>query len=423
MHEADVVVIGAGAAGLAAAQRLKSAQIAALVVEARSRIGGRAFTWREPSGLPLDLGCGWLHSANSNEWDTIARELGFAVDPRSPPWSRPALEAGFPVAEQKDFRAAQARLYARLAAAAGGEPDRPASELLEPGSRWNPLLNAVSSYVNGVELDRLSVRDFGRYRDTGVNRRVAEGYGALMQAYGAGLDVRIDAPATLIDHSGARLRVETPRGAITARAAIVTVPASVIACEAIRFVPNLQDKLDSAAALPLGLADKLFLRVDQPDDLPDETRLFGAVDRTATGSYHLKPFGRPLIEVYFGGGCARELEAEGDAAFMQFATDELAALLGGDIRNRVHPIAVSSWGRDPYALGSYTYAKVGHADARAVLAPPVDSRLFFAGEACSPHDFSTAHGAYRTGVEAAEQVIQALDSRDRVQRVRSPSPP
>ena len=122
----------------------------------------------------------------------------------------------------------------------------------------------------------------------------------------------------------------------------------------------------------------------------------------------MRPFGRPLIEVYFGGRFARDLEAEGEAAFAGFAIGQLASLLGGGIRTRLHPIAATAWARDPYARGSYSHAVPGHADARVVLAAPVDARLFFAGEACAVHDFSTAHGAYRSGVAAAGELIAAL---------------
>src|SRR5262249_44915041 len=117
------------------------------------------------------------------------------------------------------------------------------------------------------------------------------------------------------------------------------------------------------------------------------------------------PFGRPLIEGYFGGRLARDLEAGGEAAFATFAADEVASLLGEGIRKRLHPIAASAWARDPYARGSYSHALPGHADARRTLAEPVDARLFFAGEACSVHDFSTAHGAYRTGIAAADAAV------------------
>src|SRR5205807_5338900 len=134
------------------------------------------------------------------------------------------------------------RFDLRLAEAGRCGTDRPASELLEPGGRWNALLDALSTYINGVELDHLSVHDFVRYRNTGVNRRVIAGYGALIEAYAAGLDVMLDCPATRIDHSGARVEVTTPRGTVAARAAIITVPPTLIAAGAVTFAPALPDK-------------------------------------------------------------------------------------------------------------------------------------------------------------------------------------
>jgi len=407
MQDTDVVVIGAGAAGVAAARRLGGTPLTVRVLEARGRIGGRAWT-KEVAGLPLDLGCGWLHSADRNEWAAIAAELGFDIDPTPPPWSRPAFESSFPVADQNDFRAVWSHLHERIHRASETAPDRPAAAFLTPGGRWNGLANALSSYINGVELDGLSVRDFGRYHDTGVNWRVVKGYGALIETCAVGLDIVLDCPVTRVDHSGTRVRIVTPRGELFVRAAIITVPPGLLARESLRLAPSLPDKLEAAAALPLGLADKVFLHVDAPDRLPPETRLFGAIDRSATGSYHLRPFGRPVIEGYFGGAFARELEEAGEGAFSRFAIEQLAAHLGHDIRKSLRPLAETAWSRDPCALGSYSYARIGHAEARAVLAAPVDEKLFFAGEACSRHDFSTAHGAYRTGVVAAEQALRAL---------------
>jgi monoamine oxidase len=407
MHEADAIVIGAGAAGVAAARRLRQADLSVLLVEARDRIGGRA--WTVPHrGLPLDLGCGWLHSADENEWSTIADELGFAIDRSPPPWGRTAHQLNFSEADQRAFHAAWDRFDARLAEAAQSTADRPASACLEPGDRWNGLLDALSTYINGVELERVSVHDFSRYHNTGVNWRVAGGYGALIAASAVGLDVATNCPATLVDHSGARVQVTTARGRISARAVIVAVPSALIADATLRFDPPLPDKVEAAAALPLGLADKVFLRVEEPDDLPVQTRLFGAIDRTATGSYHLRPFGSPLIEGYFGGRLARELERAGEDAFAAFAIDQLAGLLGNDIRRRLSFVAASAWSNDPHARGSYSYAEVGRSDMRRGLAAPVNDRLFFAGEACSINDYSTAHGAYRTGVAAAEQAARAL---------------
>jgi monoamine oxidase len=406
MHETDVVVIGAGAAGVAAARRLADARVPALMLEARGRAGGRAWTYRV-GDLALDLGCGWLHSADENELAALAPSLGFAVDSSPPPWSRPAYNGNFSAAEQKDYWAAWDRFYARVedAAAAGG--DRPMSDCFEPGCRWNAMLGAMITYINGAEAEKISVREYAIYRDSEVNRRVRKGYGALIEAYAAGLDIRVNCPATLIDHSGRRLRIVTPRGELTARAAIIATPPGLIANESLRFLPALPDKL-TAAQLPLGVADKVFLRVERADDLPSDTRLAGSTTTRETGSYTLRPFGRPVIEGYFGGEFARALEHEGDGALAAFGTEQIVNALGSDMRKRLSPIAASAWARDPLALGSYSYGNPGAHVMRAQLAAPVDGRLFFAGEHTSHADFSTAHGAYRTGVRAADEAITAL---------------
>jgi monoamine oxidase len=408
--DTEVAVIGGGAAGLAAARRLYDAAIPCLVVEARPRLGGRAWTVTDGSGYALDLGCGWLHSANRNAWVTIAEQQGRTIDKTVPPWERPSLESCFPLSEQIDFFKAQQAFDRRLDRIAEHDPDQPASAFLEPGCRWNALMDAVSTYYSGAELDRLSARDLARYREGGTNWRVVEGLGATVSAYGAGLPVALECPVHRIDHGGRRLKIETAQGVITADRAVVTLPTSILADDTL-FSPALPEKAEAAAGLPLGLADKLFLSLDHADEFENNSRLFGRTDRTATGSYHVRPFGRAVVEAYFGGELARSLEAQGEQAFFDFAVAELAANFGGAFARRVRPTKVHRWGADPFARGSYSYAVPGKADCRATLAAPVDGRLFFAGEACSPDDFSTAHGAYQTGKTAAEQVIAARGRR------------
>jgi monoamine oxidase len=414
MAEPDVIILGAGAAGLGAAWRLASAGVLVRVVEARSRVGGRAFTARDPSGLPVELGCAWLHSADENELTGLALQSGLAIDKTVPAWRTQLNNIGFSASEQADFHAALERLFDRIHQAGGADADQPADRLLEPGNRWNPLMDAISTYMNGVELEWLSVRDFRNYHDSGVNWRIIEGYSALMTALSARLDITLDCPASLIDHAGPQVRIETPRGDLRARAVIITVPTNVLSSGGVRFHPALPDKTGAAAVLPLGVADKVFLRLDGAEEFPKDSHLYGALDSIRTGTYHLRPFGRPLIEAFFAGQLARNLEAEGEAAFASFAVGELASLLGDGIRKRLHPVAATAWAQDRYAQGSYSYAMPGHADARQTLAAPVDERLFFAGEACMVNDFSTAHGAWRSGVATADAVMATLGrNRDR----------
>src|SRR5947209_1224571 len=266
------------------------------------------------------------------------------------------------------------------------------------------MLGAVSTYANGAEAEKITTREYALYHDTNKNQRIERGYGTLIATYAADLDVRLDCPVSLIDHSGERLRVVTPHGELSARAAIVAVPPGVIANRTLRFSPELPAKLGAAHALPLGVANKAFLRIDRPDDLPKDTRVTGSRVTQETGMYTLRAFGRPVIEGYFGGSFAASLEGE----ITPFAIEQLCAALGNDIRKRLAPIAESAWARDPFALGPYSYCSAGAAAARAALAAPVDERLFFAGEHCSPHDFSTAHGAFRTGVSVADGAMKKL---------------
>jgi monoamine oxidase len=403
----EVAIIGGGAAGIAAARRLHDAGVPCLIVEARSRLGGRAWTITDRSGCALDLGCGWLHSADRNPWHGIAEQQGRTIDRTPPPWTRVSPPIGFPLAEQRAFLDALQTFYQRLGAAPEDTSDRPASDLLERDGRWNNLINAVSTYISGAELDRISLIDFGCYEDTGVNWRVVEGYGAVIAAYGTNLPVVFDCPVHRIDHSGKRLRIETAKGAIAADRVIVTLPSALLARGAIDFTPALPDKQEAAAGLPLGLADKLFLALERADEFENETRLFGRTDRSATAFYHMRPFGRPMIEAYFGGALAGDLERSHQGAFFDFAKSELAGVLGSDFVRRVAPIGLHRWGSDPLAGGSYSYARPGAASCRATLASAVGDRLFFAGEACSATDFSTAHGALLTGQSAAEQAIAA----------------
>src|SRR5262245_54285285 len=241
MNETEVVVVGGGAAGIAAARRLGAAGVGCLLIEARPRLGGRA--WTAAGGeFPLDLGCGWLHSADRNPWARIAQAQGRTIDKTPPPWSRRSLPIGFPLAEQDAYFRALGRFYDRLAALGENEPDRAAAALLAAGCRWNELINAVGTYISGAELDRVSARDLDRYDDSGVNWRVVEGYGTVIATHGAAAQTVLGCPVRTIDRSGRRLRVETADGTIMAGAAIIAVPSAILAEERLLFSPALPEK-------------------------------------------------------------------------------------------------------------------------------------------------------------------------------------
>lgn len=415
----DVAVIGAGAAGIAAARRLRRPGASVAVFEARSRVGGRALTtpWQ---GHGLDMGCGWLHSADENVLAEMAPSFGFTIDKTPPPWESQAFNLEMTPEEQAQFRQAFGDFDDRVAEAAARGEDGPASDLFEPGCRWNGRMDAISGALNGARFSQVSIIDYDAYRDTGVNWRVAEGYGRLIAGLAhhelADMPVHLDCPVRRIDRSGPLLRLTTAKGTVEARAVIVTVPTAILTSGALVIDPASEAWLEAASGVPLGLASKVHMAVEGWEDFPKDGLLWGRRDTADTGGYHLRPFGRPMIEGYYGGDLAWGLEAEGAAAFFAFAEDELVSLLGSNMRKRLSPVATTMWGAEPWSLGAYSHALPGHGRDRVILRAPLEDRLFLAGEATAPDFYGTAHGAWMEGERAADAALEALclatDNRD-----------
>src|ERR1700757_2077094 len=175
-------IIGARAAGLGAAHALKNAGVSFIVLEARDRVGGRGHTVMASPEVTFDLGCGWLHLAHPDSFVEIAGRLNFEIDRTLPPWRERAVGKAFPQEQRLEFVAALDAFYDRAYEAAKSGRDGAASLYLEPGNRWNPMIDAISTYVNGCELDQVSISDMDAYEDTGINWRIRRGYGALMAA-------------------------------------------------------------------------------------------------------------------------------------------------------------------------------------------------------------------------------------------------
>jgi monoamine oxidase len=410
-NEFDVIIVGGGAAGIGAARRLAANGKAALLLEASSRLGGRAFT-QDFGGYPLDLGCEWLHSGDRNVWVGIAEASGFAVDRGDPPWAKahPSL------VEDEDGQEAAQRAYGdweeRLRTVAAGS-DR-ASDALEPGGTWNAYVRAIAGFMSGVAPEAISATDYLTYDDasTGRNWHLPLGYGTLVAAsLPSSTTLRLAAPAERIDLTADGVTVSTHAGTVRAGAAILTVSTKVLAGDAIRLPAGTEAWREAAAALPLGCNEKLFLEIGRDAAFEPDAHAYGNLCDPKSASYSIRPNGRPIVEAFLGGEGARILEQEGPAAGFAYVSAQLVALFGSEVASAVRPLAATSWSRMAPIGGAYSCALPGRSGARARLAQPFEDRIFFAGEATHPFDFTTAHGAHDSGLRAADEAMATLRDR------------
>jgi monoamine oxidase len=408
MTDFDAVVIGAGAAGLAATRTLQEAGFRVQALEARPRVGGRAHTDTQSYGLPFDHGCAWLHSADVNPFRPIARELGFSLVERDHNRRRRIGDGSLPAGSIAAIDREIEHGLAAIEAAGEAGRDVPAAAVLPPAGPGRPLLDAIASWIFGVDTGEVSTLDYFRYADSGHDWPVAQGYGALVAAHGAGLPVRLATPVSEVDWSGPAIKVRTPAGTLRARACIVTLPTTVLAEQRLRFRPDLPPaKLSAIENLPLGANEKVAFRIaGKALDLPPDTHIAADAGTSRTAAVQIRPFGHDIAICYFGGGYAREL-AEG-GALVDAAREAMTQIFGADIAKSLSAPVATSWLLDPHSRGSYSAARPGHAQRRADLAAPIDDRLFFAGEACSIDACTTCHGAHLTGIAAGKSAAAAL---------------
>ena len=408
--ETDVLIVGAGVAGVAAARSLRARGLSCLVLEAKDRIGGRAYT----DATGFDHGASWLHQANDNPLTAFAEALGFETLDHDKLRQRLLFTEGrfATTAERGAFAAAEDRFWRVIeAAAADGAPDRPASDAAPQGGRFDALVaHWEGAQICAAELSRMSLHDFAATALDGPNLLLRRGLGTLVASLAEGLPIRLSAPVTRLDWGGSGVEGSGAFGRIRARAAIITVSTGVLAQASITFTPGLPVQTqDAINALPLGLLSKLSFPIP-PGTLP-EFGPFASLRRDISGpgdrpiSWIARPFGAPVMLAFIGGSLAWELSRAGKHAAEAHARAEFARVFGAEAARALGPPIITDWGEDPHFLGSYSHAIPGAQAARRVLAEPLgNGRLIFAGEACHPRFAATVAGAWLSG-EAAAQLI------------------
>lgn len=408
MAEVDVVIVGAGAAGLSAAKTLRAAGRSVQVLEAMGRIGGRSWTRSDDFGVPFDIGCAWLHAGDRNPFMADAERLGWTTVLHDMGLNH--LYFGARKASAEELAAvtiADERIAEALAA---GAVDDRLSSLLGQGGAMRASATYAGPMDFGKDADEISVADFSAAADLYPDYFTREGFGALIAAWAADVPVTLNTPVTGIDWSGTGVAVDTPRGTIRGRVAIVTVSTGVLAFEDIRFSPALPvAHFEAAFDLPMGLLTKIPVEI-QGDRLGLAAFDDLLIERHARHDLYFLcfPFDLPLMVGFVGGDFAWEIEAAGQDAAVDFVTDRLADIFGSDLRKRIGRSLMTNWGGERRTRGAYASARPGRAGARAVLAEPVGERIWFAGEALAGSLMQTAGGARLSGEAVAREVLEVI---------------
>ncbi len=406
----DLVIVGAGAAGLAAARAARNAGLNIEVVEASSRIGGRGFTDTTTFGNAFDLGCQWLHAATINPYTKAADRLGFRY--RKSNFNYRIHDGTWWLNDQMvdAFGASLAATYDRIAAAGAAGKDVAAADSIDPADPWAPLFRRAYTGYMAWPPEEVSTYDTSRFRFTDEDWPVEDGYGALIAAEGADIEVNLDCPVKSIDWGGDEVMVGTAKGMIFCRAVLVTVSISVLQAERIKFFPLLPDwKLTALNGLVMGHAEKVgfALKRDIFAGLNPHFTMLNW-DGAPTAGFLCKPFDRQMVTMFASGPFARDLFAQGADAAIAEGKSLLAKVFGADVLKEIAATRATNWVTAPHILGAYSVLSPGGGEARAELARPIENRVFFAGEATSTDAFSTAHGAYNSGLAAMDLITKAL---------------
>lgn len=405
MADVDVVIVGAGSAGIAAAKTCRAHGLTFKVLEAMGRIGGRAHTTSGDFGVPFDIGCAWLHAADRNPYYPEAQAAGWTLHHHNMALDHLYFgKVKADGAQMNAMNAADAELFKALESYKGTD-DR-MSAILAKGHGARAAGTYAGPMDFGKDLDEISIEDFRKAADLEPNYFTREGFGALVARFGADVPVQLSTNVTKIVWGGPYVAVETNRGTVRGRRVIITVSTGVLAFGNIEFEPELPlQYMQAFFDLPMGMLTKLPIQISRKHLglAPFEDLL---IERPARNDIYFLcfPFDLDLMVGFVGGDFAWELSVAGEAAGVDFAVDRLAGIFGSEVRKHWTKAMMTNWGAEPTVRGAYAAARPGRAGARDVLSTPINERIYFAGEAVAGPLIQTCGGARLSGEKVAREI-------------------
>ena len=409
-READIVVVGAGAAGIAAARRIQAANRKVIVVEADARLGGRCWTDSNAFDVPFDRGARWLHNPDTNPMVKLARAAGLDIS-AAPLGQKIRIGQRYARAgETEEFLAALVRTNRAIDEASRKGDVACASVLPKELGDWTGTAEfLLGANGTGKDLRDVSVIDKSRAQDRNAAIGCRQGIGALVVKLGDQVPAALSTPVNQVIWNNREVAVETPAGRIAARAVIVTVSSNVLSAGNIKFTPELPKRqLDAAAKLSLGSYDRIALQLPgNPFGLGRDEAVVEQSKSTRTALLSANVAGSSLCLIDVGGSFGRDLTGQGEKAMIAFAIEWLKGLFGSDIAASVKQSSVTRWNASPLTLGAMSVAVPGGQGSRKILTEPLGN-LFLAGEATHETLWGTVDGAWESGERAAEAALKKI---------------
>jgi monoamine oxidase len=411
----DAVIVGAGAAGIAAARRLAAFNKRFVLLEAAEEVGGRCITDTKTFGVPYDRGAHWMYAADVNPLVKLGLQAGLNIY-TVPPGQRIRIGRRYArEGEMEDFLAGLVRANTAIADAARKSDIACAQVLPKDLGDWRSTIEFVLGPYNcGKDLSELSTVDLARSVERDNSAFCRQGFGAVLAKLAAGLPLLTGTPVKTIESwSRQRLEVDTAKGQFKTNAIIVTLSTNALAAGKVKFAPELPKRhLDALSKLKLGSRDHIALELPgNPLGLRADELVFEKSDNRQTAAILGNLSGTTLCTVDVGGSFGRELSAKGEAAMIDFALGWLGSLYGADLKNQVKRRHATRWNSEPWVLGAISAAAPGGQSARKILTEPLSGRIFLAGEATHETLWGTVAGAWESGERAAEAVLKLIGRR------------
>jgi len=411
-READIVVIGAGVAGIAAARRIQAANRRVVVIEATGQVGGRCLTDTTTFDMPFDRGARWLHNPDTSAMIKLARGTGLDISPAPPGQKIRIGRRNARAGEIEEFLAALVRANRAIDDASRGKADVSCGSALPKNlGDWAATTEfMLGANAVGKDLNDISVIDKARGQDRN-NAPIAcrQGLGTLIAKLGEQVPLALSTPASRMAWSGRDVTVETPAGRVAARAAVITVSSNVLAAGNIKFTPDLPKRqLDAAAKLSLGSYDRIALQLPgNPLGLARDDIIVEQSNSTRTALLFANIGSSSLCSIDIAGSFGRDLSTQGEPAMVAFAVEWLSKLFGSEAAAAVKKSSATRWNAAPFALGAMSSAAPGAQPSRKILTEPVGC-MFLDGEATRETLWGTVDGAWESGERAAEAALRKI---------------